>query len=303
MVCQVYNHYEITYLPLYTPTEEESQNAFQYSETVRCQIGKVLQIPLSSLAVEDVLLWSWAQLQHVKRGTSSSSSSLININVTIAEMRQQFGSADVGQLKQLFQAFHRMDRDASGLLSREEFVQGIVQDYQQHQLLTEDDDSTTDQTQSMPSSLELRRYADQLFNAFDRNHSGRLDLREFIWGLYTLTVSSSNSSNKTNPQQLKQAAELAFTIYGVDGDVSVSLEAVHRILSLSRPQVTTEMIDQIVNRLEQYDDVTKRPRSGQSLQRRFSLRTFTSLAEEFPEMIDVLPETLRLLVNDKERND
>lgn len=55
-LCQLYNQFELHYLPVYYPSEEEKKNAELYGNNVRLKMAEYLKLPLSDYSFEDVRL-------------------------------------------------------------------------------------------------------------------------------------------------------------------------------------------------------------------------------------------------------
>jgi lysophosphatidylcholine acyltransferase/lyso-PAF acetyltransferase len=55
-LCQFYNTFEIHYMPVYYPNDEEKTNAEVYANNVRIKMAEYLKIPLSDYSFEDVRL-------------------------------------------------------------------------------------------------------------------------------------------------------------------------------------------------------------------------------------------------------
>ncbi|XP_051574214.1 lysophosphatidylcholine acyltransferase 1-like [Myxocyprinus asiaticus] len=55
-LCQLHNEFEIEYLPIYTPSEEEKKNPVLFAHNVRRLMAKALQVPVTDYSFEDCQL-------------------------------------------------------------------------------------------------------------------------------------------------------------------------------------------------------------------------------------------------------
>ncbi|KAF7664363.1 hypothetical protein LDENG_00179090 [Lucifuga dentata] len=55
-LCQLHNEFEIEYLPIYTPSEEEKKNPALFAINVRCVMAKALGVPTTDYSFEDCQL-------------------------------------------------------------------------------------------------------------------------------------------------------------------------------------------------------------------------------------------------------
>jgi lysophosphatidylcholine acyltransferase/lyso-PAF acetyltransferase len=67
-MCQLNNIFEIHFLPVYFPNEEEKNNPELYAENVRKQMASYLNLPLSDYSFEDHRLMDRAQKYNLPFG-------------------------------------------------------------------------------------------------------------------------------------------------------------------------------------------------------------------------------------------
>merc|ERR1711957_1121445 len=121
---------------------------------------------------------------------------------------------DLDVLKTWLRAFHKVDEDGDGFISRKEF--GAI-------MLTPADDDTSklrpragtnESTRTLANlgAASTPKSVDQLFSFFDTDGSGSISYREFVQAVALLSGKCSAATR----------AKLAFLVYDVDGQGSVS---------------------------------------------------------------------------------
>lgn len=215
MYCQFHNFMEVTYLPVYHPSEEEKKNPKLFARNVRDLIAAELGLPGSNHSAEDALLQVQAlkhriPLEHFNTDMQTMQS-LLNLDFEGArELLARFGATHKSghvdldafckflklppgeHVEQLFSAFDPEQNgtiDIRGLVlglsalnAKGEDPQDVISqawhlfDHKQVGYLTSDDFVAVLQT-LFPSILKADILA--LFTSADANHDGKLTLEEF----------------------------------------------------------------------------------------------------------------------------
>lgn len=148
MYCQFTNHMQVTYLPVYHPSEEEKANPKLYAQNVRNLIAKELGLPCIHHSAEDALL----QVQALKHKIPLEG---FNTDMkTISELL----NLDFEGARELLSRFGRAHK--TGKVDFEAFCKFV----------------------HLPATDDLRA----LFEAFDTEQTGLVDLRGLVLGLSAL---------------------------------------------------------------------------------------------------------------------
>lgn len=115
LVTQFSNTMEITFLPVYTPSEAEKHDPILYAANVRRYMSEKSGIPLSRYSIEDYTVLTEAK----KYGISQENAVL---GVDGLRKATNLGPSDI---KQLLANFHTMDKKNSGFISYEAFTQAL----------------------------------------------------------------------------------------------------------------------------------------------------------------------------------
>ena len=64
-ICEYYNQFEIHYLPVYYPNDDEKKNTELYANNVRLKMAEYMKMPLSDYSFEDVRLMTKVEKHHL----------------------------------------------------------------------------------------------------------------------------------------------------------------------------------------------------------------------------------------------
>ncbi|XP_016397339.1 lysophosphatidylcholine acyltransferase 1-like [Sinocyclocheilus rhinocerous] len=144
-LCQLHNEFEIEYLPIYSPSEEEKKNPALYAHNVRRLMAKALQVPVTDYSFEDCQL-ATAQAQ-IRLPVDTAL-------LEFAKLLRALGLKRVNSEK-LLQDYGKRARELQDQrLSLEDFARFL----------------------ELPASDELR----DTFALFDENEDHSMDVREFV---------------------------------------------------------------------------------------------------------------------------
>uniref|UniRef100_A0A8C1YKQ8 EF-hand domain-containing protein n=1 Tax=Cyprinus carpio TaxID=7962 RepID=A0A8C1YKQ8_CYPCA len=144
-LCQLHNEFEIEYLPIYSPSEEEKKNPALFAHNVRRLMAKALQVPVTDYSFEDCQL---ATAQGQVR---------LPVDTCLLEFSKLLRSLGLKRVnwEKLLQDYGKRARSLQGQrLSLEDFGRFL----------------------ELPVSLELRH----MFALFDENEEHSMDVREFV---------------------------------------------------------------------------------------------------------------------------
>lgn len=170
MYTQFYNRMEVTFLPVYTPNEEEKRNPKLFAKNVRDLIARELGLPASLHSAEDALL----QVQAIKHRIP-----LDRFNTDMQTM-QELLNLDFEGARELLSRFGAAHK--TGQVDFDAFCKFL----------------------KLPPSEEVQA----LFEAFDPEQVGTIDLRGLVLGLSALNAKS------TNPRETIESAWKAFDSKG-----------------------------------------------------------------------------------------
>lgn len=154
MYCQFYNRMEVTYLPVYHPSDEEKANPKMYARNVRDLIARELGLPGSNHSAEDALL----QVQALKHRIP-----LDQFNTDMATMHDLL-NLDFEGARELLTRFG--SAHTTGQVDFDAFCKYL----------------------NLPPTEDV----EALFNAFDSEQQGRIDLRGLVLGLSSLNAKDAN---------------------------------------------------------------------------------------------------------------
>lgn len=154
-LCQVYQTLQVTFLPVYEPSEAEQADAELYAENVRAVMATALNVPTTNHAFEDVMLWA-------KMGDDAH---VVLKSMDLASM-QTLTHMTKREIEILVERFTRKDANGDGQISLDEM----------HEML---EISTSD------------RYLPTLFHLLDSDGNGSIDFRELCLGLSILSPKCS----------------------------------------------------------------------------------------------------------------
>ncbi|KAF4103696.1 lysophosphatidylcholine acyltransferase 1 [Onychostoma macrolepis] len=144
-LCQIHNEFEIEYLPIYSPSEEEKKNPALFAHNVRRLMAKALQVPVTDYSFEDCqLAMAEGQIR-------------LPVDTCLLEFAKLVRSLGLKRVnsEKLLQDYGRRACKLQGQrLSLEDFAQFL----------------------ELPVSGELRH----MFALFDENEDRSMDVREFV---------------------------------------------------------------------------------------------------------------------------
>uniref|UniRef100_A0A673GGN9 Lysophosphatidylcholine acyltransferase 1-like n=1 Tax=Sinocyclocheilus rhinocerous TaxID=307959 RepID=A0A673GGN9_9TELE len=144
-LCQLHNEFEIEYLPIYSPSEEEKKNPALFAHNVRRLMAKALQVPVTDYSYEDCqLAMAEGQIR-------------LPVDTCLLEFAKLVRSLGLKRVnsEKLLQDYGKRARELQGQRpSLEDFAQFL----------------------ELPVSGELRH----MFALFDENEDHSMDVREFV---------------------------------------------------------------------------------------------------------------------------
>ncbi|KAK2903518.1 hypothetical protein QQF64_009361 [Cirrhinus molitorella] len=147
-LCQLHNEFEIEYLPIYSPSEEEKKNPALFAHNVRRLMAKSLQVPVTDYSFED------CQLAMAEGQIRLPVDTCL---LEFAKLVRSLGLKHVNSQKHLQDYGKRAGKLQGQRLSLEDFAQFL----------------------DLPVSDELRH----MFALFDENEDHSMDVREFVIAL------------------------------------------------------------------------------------------------------------------------
>ncbi|KAF6039680.1 LPCAT2 [Bugula neritina] len=148
-LCKLWTTIEMEFLPVYTPSEAERENAYLYADNVRSVMAEALNVPVTDHTFEDCRLMEHAAKANLKLGDGL---------VEFRKMQKKLGLSyeDIHSLMGKF-----------GDISQLSDIEGRV------------DLKTFAKYMDLPVSETLS----QLFSMYDRDGSGNIDFREYVIGM------------------------------------------------------------------------------------------------------------------------
>ncbi|XP_060776964.1 lysophosphatidylcholine acyltransferase 1 [Neoarius graeffei] len=142
-LCQLHNDFEIEFLPVYSPSEEETRNPQLFAQNVRRIMAKALQVPVTDYSFEDCqLAMAEGQLR-------------LPVDTSLLEFARLVRRLGLKRENSEIAAYSR----------RAQELQGIKQNVEQFARFLE-----------QPLSNVLR----DMFALFDEHDEGSMDVREFV---------------------------------------------------------------------------------------------------------------------------
>lgn len=84
---------------MHVPSEQETSNPQLFSENVRRNMSRVMNVPTTAHSLEDSMLMLWTVRNKTK----------IKINVVIEEIRNKFKISNVKELEEVLKSFNEFD--------------------------------------------------------------------------------------------------------------------------------------------------------------------------------------------------
>eukprot|EP00301_Raphidiophrys_heterophryoidea_P021421 c5859_g1_i1.p1 GENE.c5859_g1_i1~~c5859_g1_i1.p1 ORF type:complete len:553 (-),score=108.57 c5859_g1_i1:190-1812(-) len=186
MMFEVSNNLHATLLPVYTPSESEKADPDLYASNIRTLMAKTLDVPVTQHSYEDLFLYATAQRAGVAQ------------DFEMAQVRSIF-EISLKDVEKLLLKFKELDRGHDGLL-------------------TVDDFSKTFGYSTPPPHIV------KAFEILDSNQTGRIDFRQFLYGLAILHDKADS----------EQKISLAFSLYDLDGNGRLSQDEVKELIEMCR---------------------------------------------------------------------
>ncbi|BFZ13456.1 hypothetical protein BsWGS_16495 [Bradybaena similaris] len=186
-LCQFYTRCEIEYLPVYSPSEAEKADPKLFANNVRNIMARCLQCPIADHTYDDL------------RPAKISAKSVLAKLKELESLHSKLGLS-VDHMQDLLQRLgvvtdSRRGADKAAEVTFEEFSNCLA----------------------LPKSDVLQ----QVFDLYDTNASGMIDLREYTIGLSLVTASTNNDS----------AIQLAFQLYDTDNKGYITQEELCALLT------------------------------------------------------------------------
>jgi lysophosphatidylcholine acyltransferase / lyso-PAF acetyltransferase len=117
LVTQFYNSMEVTFLPVYHPSEEEKHDPILYATNVRRYMSENSKgvIGLSNYSIEDYIV-----LMEAKRFGIGQSDAVIGV-----ENLRRATNLSGSDIKHILRSFHNMDAENTGFISYEQFIKAL----------------------------------------------------------------------------------------------------------------------------------------------------------------------------------
>nr|XP_039266199.1 lysophosphatidylcholine acyltransferase 2-like isoform X2 [Styela clava] len=151
-LCQFYIRFQVEFLPVYTPSDEEIDDPKLYAENVRFLMAQALNVPCTEHTFEDCRLMSQAKSKDLPMEAGL---------VEFSKLSKKLG-IDINEMNEMLDEFALKSRSCKdGLMGIEEFAELLC----------------------LPITEPLK----ELFNLYDRDGSGKLDFREYVIGMSLLS--------------------------------------------------------------------------------------------------------------------
>uniref|UniRef100_A0A0P4WCU3 EF-hand domain-containing protein n=1 Tax=Scylla olivacea TaxID=85551 RepID=A0A0P4WCU3_SCYOL len=148
-LCQFHNYCELEYLPVYTPSEEEKQDAKLFANNVRQVMADALGVPVADYTYDDCRLMHKAKLKNLPCETGL---------IEFLKLRQRFGLNLKNVEEELLN--HYADIATSdGQINFSDFAKYLGM------------------PESEPALIDL-------FKLYDKDNTGTLDFRKYLMGYY-----------------------------------------------------------------------------------------------------------------------
>ncbi|GMI51624.1 hypothetical protein TeGR_g3298 [Tetraparma gracilis] len=210
MLCQVYNHMEIEYLPVYKPSEAESGGDWAssklFAKNVRAKVAEAMDVPVTEHSYEDVRLAGVAAQLHLPVNDAmieiGKAKSFLGEGVTLKTIEKHLN------------AFASMDVNKTGQVTFEQFAEAF-------DLKKEDGDYTAGSR--------------ALFDVIDHNGDGTIHFKDYLFGLALV--------NET-PANRQQLVKLAFTSFESVPGQGLGLAEFASLVSFN-PEITQQQVEQM----------------------------------------------------------
>ncbi|KAJ8302798.1 hypothetical protein KUTeg_019194 [Tegillarca granosa] len=146
-LCNINNSFEIEFLPVYTPSEEEKKDAKLFASNVRQVMARALEVPVTDHTYDDCRLMEKAAELDLPMGAGL---------VEFHKLNKKLG-VNFDHLQELLQKFSKIAKNKEGNITLEEFSKYLC----------------------LPKSESMLK----VFELYDRNESGKIDFREYVIGL------------------------------------------------------------------------------------------------------------------------
>lgn len=157
-LCQFRTNVEIEFLPVYTPSEEETKNAALFASNVRAKMAEALGVPVTDHSYDDCRL-----MQKAAKLKLPKSAGIVEFMKLNKKLGLKFDDAN-----DLLDKYYAIAKDSGGDITYDEFAKYL----------------------HLPKSDAL----EEVFNLYDRNGSGTIDFREYVIGL-SLVSSPENTED------------------------------------------------------------------------------------------------------------
>lgn len=137
---------------------------------------------------------------------------------------------------------------------------------------------------NLKDSSEVRK----LFDTLDQDSNGKLDFKEFVFGLYMMTQGEQ--------QVNKDLIDSALRVFGLT-EVDFEVEEAVKIIQESTPNLTYEQAKEKV--LKEFNAASKDNKNSSSKVRRLSFSNLVKVASSREDFIAVLPIAFRTLMDKK----
>ncbi|XP_013381447.1 lysophosphatidylcholine acyltransferase 2-like isoform X1 [Lingula anatina] len=146
-LCQIHNRFEVEYLPVYKPNEEEIADPKLFAKNVREQMTKCLNVPATDHTFDDCRLMTYAAKLKLPMA-----SGIVEFNKVNKKLGITFEAA-----KAMLEKFRQIHTGKEGKITVQELAEHL----------------------NLPVSEAL----EDVFTMYDRDNSGTIDFREYVIGL------------------------------------------------------------------------------------------------------------------------
>jgi len=204
LMSQWYNSADVTFLPLYTPTDEEKKNPILFGNNVRAAMAKVLGVRVTDHTFEDMYL----QIEAVKNHLDP------NDAVLGMDRVRRVLKLTVDDVKLTMKKFVAMDKDNSGTVSYEEFLEAM----------------------GIPPSEHAR----DAFATMLGSDSDKIDFRAFLCATARMSTELGT----------EEKIHLAFQTCDLNQDGKIDPDELSVMLHLCAPSVTKEQCNNLFRKVD-----------------------------------------------------
>jgi len=251
---QFYMQMEVSFLPLYRPSEEEKRDPNLYAKNVRAVIAKELGAAVTDHYFEDAKLFREAldqrQAKHVlnllEKKTSADEVRLSGLQ--LKEVRDVFGfnsGSRYNEVKNALKKFQSFDENDDGTISFLEFCNAT----------------------GFPSKSRLSR---AFFDFCDRNNDGAVDFRELVLSMALLS----------NQVTSEEKAQLAFKVFDINEDGYITTDELRSLLSWQNASDVSETVQKVLQLA-----LSKGAQKSADDNVHINLETFLAIVEEMPDLV------------------